>query len=90
MTPGSGAGWVGGAHWDEGPRREAALSEASAVSEPVTGNEQLARLHEAYVWQVNAAVAEGRMDLVEELVNQYTEEALELMTAEALPEQDRR
>ncbi len=49
--------------------------------EPVTDNEQLARLHEAYVWQINAAVGEGRMDLVEELAEQYMEEALELMTA---------
>jgi hypothetical protein len=51
------------------------------VTEPVTEAEQLARLHEFYVWQVNAAVGEGRMDLVEELANQYTEDALELMTA---------
>lgn len=49
--------------------------------EPVTLDEQLARLHEAYVWQVNAAVGEGRMDLVQELADQYTEEALDLITA---------
>ena len=58
--------------------------------EPVSENQQLTRLHEAYVWQVNAAVGEGRMDLVEELVDQYMQEALELMTAEALPGQDPR
>ena len=58
--------------------------------DPVIGSERLARLHEAYVWQVNAAVGEGRMDLVDELANQYMEEALELLTAEALPGQDPR
>ena len=58
--------------------------------EPAIGNAQLARLHAAYVWQVNAAVGEGRMDLVEELVDQYMGEALELMTVEALPGRDPR
>ena len=39
----------------------------------------LRELHEAYVWKVNEAVAEGRMDLVREFADQYTDEALELM-----------
>ena len=56
--------------------------------EPVTDRERLAQLHEFYVWQVNAAVGEGRMDLVEELAEQYTEEALALMTAGSLPGQE--
>jgi hypothetical protein len=55
------------------------------VIEPVADSDQLARLHEAYVWKVNAAVGEGRMDLVEELADQYLQEALELMTAGPLP-----
>ena len=33
-------------------------------------------LHDDYVWQVNEAVAEDRMDLVEALNAQYLEEAL--------------
>ena len=41
----------------------------------------LRELHEAYVWKVNAAVAEGRMDLVREFADAYTDEALQLMTA---------
>ena len=56
--------------------------------ERVIDNEELARLHEFYVWQVNAAVGEGRMDLVEELADQYTVEALALMTAGSLPGQE--
>jgi hypothetical protein len=36
----------------------------------------LAALHEHYVRQVNGAVAEDRMDLVQELYEQYFEEAL--------------
>ena len=56
--------------------------------EPVTDRERLAQLHEFYVWQVNAAVGEGRMDLVEELADQYMEEALELMADLGLPGQD--
>ena len=40
----------------------------------------LRELHDAYVWKVNAAVAEGRMDLVWEFADEYTDEALELMS----------
>ena len=39
----------------------------------------LRELHDAYVWKVNAAVAEDRMDLVWEFVEKYTDEALQLM-----------
>ena len=41
----------------------------------------LRELHEAYVWKVNAAVAEDRMDLVWEFVDEYTDEALQLMAS---------
>ena len=41
----------------------------------------LRELHEAYVWEVNAAVGEDRMDLVWQLADEYTDRALELMTA---------
>ncbi len=37
-------------------------------------------LHDAYVWKVNAAVEEGRMDLVWQFADEYTDEALQLMT----------
>jgi hypothetical protein len=41
--------------------------------------DQLRELHDAYVWRVNAAVAENRMDLVWEFVDEYTDEALRLI-----------
>lgn len=40
----------------------------------------LSELHDAYVWKVNVAVAEGRMDLVWEFEDEYTDEVLQLMT----------
>ena len=40
----------------------------------------LRELHETYVWEVNSAVGEGRMDLVWELADEYTERALQLIT----------
>ena len=45
----------------------------------------LRELHEAYVWKVNQAVAEGRMDLVEQFSDEYTDEALDLMTSLQTP-----
>ncbi|MFL6175581.1 MAG: hypothetical protein ACJ715_02935 [Ornithinibacter sp.] len=50
------------------------------------GEQHLLReLHEAYVWKVNAAVAEGRMDLVWELADEHTDEALQLMSTLGSP-----
>src|SRR4051812_46779537 len=43
--------------------------------------QRLRELHEYYVWQVNAAVGEGRDDLVAELADQYLEDALAELTA---------
>ena len=43
----------------------------------------LTALHERYVWQVNEAVAEDRMDLVQQLSEEYAEEALRLVLAGA-------
>jgi hypothetical protein len=40
-------------------------------------------LHERYIWQVNEAVAEDRMDLVQGLNEEYIEEALRLILATA-------
>jgi hypothetical protein len=45
-------------------------------------SEPLQRLHDAYVWEVNAAVGEDRLDLVWQLADEYLDEALELMTAD--------
>jgi hypothetical protein len=41
---------------------------------------RLRELHDAYVWDVNAAVAAGRDDLVAELADEYAAEALRMMT----------
>jgi hypothetical protein len=43
--------------------------------------ERLHALHETYVWEVNAAVGEGRLDLVSQLADDYLEEALRLMSS---------
>ena len=43
--------------------------------------EQLARLHDDYVWKINAAVGEDRFDLVDQLADDYLTEALALMAA---------
>jgi hypothetical protein len=40
---------------------------------------RLASLHAHYVGRINAAVAAGRMDLVQDLAGDYEDEALELM-----------
>ena len=45
----------------------------------------LARLHDEHVEQVNAAVGEGREDLLQELSDSYVEEAMTLMAAAGLP-----
>jgi hypothetical protein len=42
--------------------------------------EVLRELHDAYAWEVNAAVGEDRMDLVWRLVDEYTDKALQLVT----------
>ena len=44
----------------------------------------LRALHEKYVWEVNAAVAEGRSDLVEFYCDEYLELAVQAM-AEGVP-----
>jgi hypothetical protein len=49
---------------------------------PVDGETQrLRELHELYIWQVNAAVEEGRDDLVAELADEYLEAALAELAA---------
>ena len=43
-------------------------------------SEQLRELHDAYAWEVNAAVEEDRLDLVWQLADNYLDEALRLIT----------
>ena len=40
-------------------------------------------LHDSYVWKVNEAVTENRMELVQELNEEYVKEALRLILATA-------
>jgi len=42
--------------------------------------QQLRELHDTYVWEVNAAIGEGRIDLVWGLADEYLDQALELIT----------
>jgi hypothetical protein len=51
--------------------------------------DSLRELHETYIWEVNAAVGEDRMDLVWQLSDEYADKALQLMTALASPGCDR-
>lgn len=43
-------------------------------------SQQLRELHDSYVWEVNAAVGEGRLDIVWELADQYFDRAVGLLT----------
>ena len=46
---------------------------------------QLRELHDAYVWEVNAAIGEDRIDLAWQLADDYMDRALRLLsTAEPL------
>ncbi len=51
----------------------------------MTGSESiqddLRRLHEAYVYRINMVLEAGREDLAHELSDAYADEALRLMTA---------
>jgi hypothetical protein len=49
---------------------------------PAQGDEaqRLRELHDAYTWEVNAAIAEGREDLVWRLVDEYLESAMFMLT----------
>jgi hypothetical protein len=40
---------------------------------------RLRDLHDGYVWEVNAAVGEGRDDLVQQLVDEYFDAAIQMM-----------
>ena len=45
---------------------------------------RLRELHETYAWQVNAAIGEGREDIVRQLCDDFLSEALEIMAAGVL------
>jgi hypothetical protein len=45
----------------------------------MTSTDRLRELHDEYAWEVNAAIAEGREDLVWRLVDDYAEAALRVM-----------
>jgi hypothetical protein len=47
--------------------------------------DSLRELHESYIWEVNAAVGEDRMDLVWRLADEYTVKALQLITSMGSP-----
>ncbi len=51
----------------------------------MVGNQQLRELHDTYTWEVNAAVGEGRLDIVWQLADEYLDKALVLMTAGESP-----
>ena len=42
--------------------------------------ERLRELHDTYIWEVNAAVGEDRMDLVWRLADEYMDTALRMLT----------
>jgi hypothetical protein len=41
---------------------------------------RLEMLHDHYIWEVNSAVAEGRDDLIERLVDAFLRQSMHLMT----------
>jgi hypothetical protein len=43
---------------------------------------RLRDLHDEYVWEVNAAVGEGREDLIRRLVDEYFDAAMRMMSAQ--------
>lgn len=53
------------------------------------GVQALRELHEDYVWRVNAAIGEGREDIVARLVAEYPDAALRLLTEGSAPACDR-
>lgn len=55
----------------------------------MSDSELLERLHDEFVWQVNAAVGEDRPDLVQRLVDDYLDQALTLLSAGAQPRCER-
>ena len=63
------------------PRPSPSYAVVVEAAPPVDLQDHLVALRDAYVERVNGAVAEGRLDLVRELVDDYTDEALAAITA---------
>jgi hypothetical protein len=63
------------------PRTSSRLPEDTGVVQrkEITMPSTMSGLEELYVEQVNEAVAEGRMDLVEQLNDEYLDKALQLL-----------
>jgi hypothetical protein len=55
--------------------------EGRAVPTYAQETRRLRELHEAYAWQVNAAIGEGREDIVRQLCDDFLGQALEIMAA---------
>ena len=51
---------------------------------PTDQTARLRELHDHYVWMVNAAVAEGRQDLVDSYCADYVDEAVRIMAGDWL------
>ena len=49
---------------------------------PVDQTAQLRELHDHYAWKVNAAVAEGRPDLIDSYCADYYDEAVRIMAGD--------
>ena len=49
---------------------------------PAQGDEvkRLRDLHDEYVWEVNAAIGEGRDDIVRRLVDDYVDQAMKILS----------
>ena len=84
--------WIFFPMWEGGPRSRVSQSYTEARTLPVEPNQvrRLRELHETYVWKVNAAVGEGRDDLIRRLGRDFTDEALRLITDHADNEPCRR
>ena len=70
------------AHSKIGGHSPATSELVSVEGKDMGDKEQLQELHDAYVWEVNGAVGEGRPDLVWQLADAYLDEALKLMTTD--------
>jgi len=70
------------------PSADLSAVPAAAALDVVADGEltaQLARLHDEHVEQANAAVAEGREDLLQEISDSYVEQAMSVMTGAGIP-----
>jgi hypothetical protein len=61
-------------------RRIQRVAAGEAITVPDDADGRLRELHDEYVWEVNAAVGEGREDLVRQLVDDYLDAAMRMMS----------